>query len=100
MALRTQRAELTVFPFTLLAKMKLSIRITLIILMKTLIFSMNRHMTMKMPNVVVVGAGWAGWGAARALCNNGCSVTLVESNLGDYVPNVTLKTLKQMLNAI
>jgi uncharacterized protein with NAD-binding domain and iron-sulfur cluster len=31
------------------------------------------------PRVVVVGAGWAGWGAAKALCENGCAVTLIDA---------------------
>ena len=33
----------------------------------------------KKPHVVVVGAGFGGWGAAQALCENGCSVTLIDS---------------------
>lgn len=31
------------------------------------------------PHVVVVGAGFGGWGAAQALCENGCRVTLVDA---------------------
>ena len=27
------------------------------------------------PKVAVVGAGWGGWAAAKALCENGCDVT-------------------------
>ncbi|CAM9258546.1 unnamed protein product [Chrysoparadoxa australica] len=30
------------------------------------------------PHAVVVGAGWGGWGAAKALCENGCKVTLLD----------------------
>jgi predicted flavoprotein YhiN len=29
-------------------------------------------------HVVVVGAGWAGWGAAKALCEAGIRVTLID----------------------
>ena len=29
-------------------------------------------------HVVVIGAGWAGWGAAKALCESGVRVTLVD----------------------
>ena len=29
-------------------------------------------------HVVVVGAGWGGWGAAKALCEAGVRVTLVD----------------------
>jgi len=32
----------------------------------------------KKPRVVVVGAGWGGWAAAKALCENGCDVTLLD----------------------
>jgi len=31
------------------------------------------------PRVVVIGAGWGGWGAAKALSENGCDVTLLDS---------------------
>jgi len=31
------------------------------------------------PHVAVVGAGWGGWGAAKALLANGCRVTLLDS---------------------
>ena len=31
------------------------------------------------PHVAVVGAGWGGWGAAKALLENGCRVTLLDS---------------------
>jgi hypothetical protein len=31
------------------------------------------------PHVAVVGAGWGGWAAAKALCENGCAVTLLDS---------------------
>eukprot|EP00607_Mallomonas_marina_P002167 CAMPEP_0182434794 /NCGR_PEP_ID=MMETSP1167-20130531/71865_1 /TAXON_ID=2988 /ORGANISM="Mallomonas Sp, Strain CCMP3275" /LENGTH=212 /DNA_ID=CAMNT_0024625051 /DNA_START=168 /DNA_END=802 /DNA_ORIENTATION=+ len=34
---------------------------------------------MSKPHVVVVGAGWGGWGAAKALCENGCKVTIIDS---------------------
>mmetsp|Transcript_25013 Transcript_25013/g.41869 ORF Transcript_25013/g.41869 Transcript_25013/m.41869 type:complete len:594 (+) Transcript_25013:133-1914(+) len=30
------------------------------------------------PHVAVVGAGWGGWGAAKALCEAGCRVTLLD----------------------
>jgi uncharacterized protein with NAD-binding domain and iron-sulfur cluster len=33
----------------------------------------------KKPHVCIVGAGWGGWGAAKALCENGCRVTLLDS---------------------
>eukprot|EP00961_Rhodomonas_salina_P155880 2098950-Rhodomonas_salina.2 len=29
----------------------------------------------KKPKVAVVGAGWGGWAAAKALCENGCEVS-------------------------
>ena len=29
-------------------------------------------------HVMVIGAGWAGWGAAKALCEAGVRVTLVD----------------------
>ena len=36
------------------------------------------------PHVAVVGAGFGGWGAAKALCENGCRVTLL-----DVIPDPT-----------
>merc|ERR1719478_2020034 len=39
------------------------------------------------PHVAVVGAGWGGWGAAKALVENGCRVTLL-----DAMPDPTGKT--------
>ena len=39
------------------------------------------------PHVAVVGAGWGGWGAAKALVENGCRVTLL-----DALPDPTGKT--------
>ena len=30
------------------------------------------------PHVTVVGAGFGGWGAVKALCENGCRVTLLD----------------------
>ena len=33
----------------------------------------------KVPHVAVVGAGWGGWGAAKALIENGCKVTLLDA---------------------
>eukprot|EP00316_Scyphosphaera_apsteinii_P000760 CAMPEP_0119319692 /NCGR_PEP_ID=MMETSP1333-20130426/50067_1 /TAXON_ID=418940 /ORGANISM="Scyphosphaera apsteinii, Strain RCC1455" /LENGTH=561 /DNA_ID=CAMNT_0007326165 /DNA_START=101 /DNA_END=1783 /DNA_ORIENTATION=+ len=32
-----------------------------------------------LPHVAVVGAGWGGWGAAKALVENGCRVTLLDT---------------------
>ena len=29
-------------------------------------------------HVVVIGAGWAGWGAAKALCEAGVGVTVID----------------------
>uniref|UniRef100_A0A7S0IUY5 Amine oxidase domain-containing protein n=1 Tax=Calcidiscus leptoporus TaxID=127549 RepID=A0A7S0IUY5_9EUKA len=34
---------------------------------------------MSPPHVAVVGAGWGGWGAAKALLENGCKVTLLDA---------------------
>ena len=31
------------------------------------------------PHVAIVGAGWGGWGAAKALIENGCRVTLLDA---------------------
>lgn len=31
------------------------------------------------PHVVVIGGGWSGWGAAKALCENNCDVTLIDA---------------------
>jgi len=31
------------------------------------------------PHVAVIGAGWGGWGAAKALVENGCKVTLLDA---------------------
>lgn len=31
------------------------------------------------PHVAVVGGGWGGWGAAKALCEQGCRVTLIDA---------------------
>merc|ERR1719453_39115 len=39
------------------------------------------------PHIAVVGAGWGGWGAAKALVENGCKVTLL-----DALPDPTGKT--------
>merc|ERR1719247_409766 len=39
------------------------------------------------PHVAVVGAGWGGWGAAKALVESGCRVTLL-----DGLPDPTGKT--------
>lgn len=36
------------------------------------------------PTVVVVGGGWGGWGAAKALCEAGCRVKLI-----DVIPDPT-----------
>ena len=35
---------------------------------------------MSVSSVVVIGGGWAGWGAAKALCEAGVSVTLLDGN--------------------
>ena len=38
-----------------------------------------QHRSMAGPShVVVIGAGWGGWGAAKALCEAGVRVTLVD----------------------
>jgi uncharacterized protein with NAD-binding domain and iron-sulfur cluster len=29
--------------------------------------------------MIITKGGWAGWGAAKALCQNGCKVTLLDS---------------------
>ena len=45
----------------------------------------------KSPHVVVVGAGWGGWGAAKTCLANGCRVTLLDA-LPDptgYTPYLT-----------
>merc|ERR1719453_2328555 len=39
------------------------------------------------PHVAIVGAGWGGWGAAKALVENGAKVTLL-----DALPDPTGKT--------
>ena len=31
------------------------------------------------PHVAVIGGGWAGWGAAKVLCEGGARVTLVDA---------------------
>ena len=31
------------------------------------------------PRIAVIGGGWSGWSAAKTLCENGCSVTLLDS---------------------
>ena len=41
------------------------------------------------PRVAVVGAGWGGIGAAKALCENGCDVTLLD---GAPQPGTGMKT--------
>lgn len=41
----------------------------------------------KRPHVAIVGGGWGGWGAAKALIENGCRVTLL-----DAVPDPTGRT--------
>jgi len=33
----------------------------------------------KRPHVAIVGGGWGGWGAAKALIENGCRVTLLDA---------------------
>ena len=42
-------------------------------------------------HVVVIGAGWAGWGAAKALCQAGVRVTLLDG-LADPTGNTPLST--------
>eukprot|EP01035_Chromulina_nebulosa_P034421 gene34421-46183_t len=32
-----------------------------------------------MKNIAVIGAGWAGWGAAKTLCEAGFNVTILDS---------------------
>lgn len=36
-------------------------------------------MTLKVPRVAVVGGGWGGWGAAKALVEAGCEVVLLDA---------------------
>ena len=42
-------------------------------------------------HVVVIGAGWGGWGAAKALCEAGVRVTLVDG-LADPTGSTPLTT--------
>ena len=42
-------------------------------------------------HVVVIGAGWAGWGAAKALCEAGVRVTLLDG-LADPTGNTQSTT--------
>jgi hypothetical protein len=44
-------------------------------------------MSSQQPHVAVIGGGWAGWGAAKALCEAGVRVTLL-----DAIPDPTGKT--------
>lgn len=37
------------------------------------------RMNAEAPSVAVVGGGWGGWGAAKALCEAGCRVTLLDA---------------------
>ena len=41
--------------------------------------SHNVRMAAEPPHVAVVGGGWGGWGAAKALVENGCKVTLLDA---------------------
>lgn len=51
----------------------------MMIFMSSITFNMSVN-TMKMkPHVIVIGAGWAGFGAAKALCDNNCRVTLFDT---------------------
>ena len=34
---------------------------------------------LQMKNIAVIGAGWAGWGAAKSLCEAGFNVTILDS---------------------
>ena len=34
---------------------------------------------LEMKNIAVIGAGWAGWGAAKTLCEAGFNVTILDS---------------------
>jgi hypothetical protein len=34
-----------------------------------------------LPHIVVVGGGWGGWGAAKALLESGCRVTLLDTQM-------------------
>ena len=43
-----------------------------------IICSIVRVDSLVKPHVTVVGAGFGGWGAAKALCENGCRVTLLD----------------------
>ena len=38
----------------------------------------NLNAEERKPKVAVVGAGWGGWGAAKALCEMGCEVLLLD----------------------
>ena len=44
-------------------------------------------------HVVVVGAGWAGWGAAKALCEAGVRVTLIDGMADPTAVSYTHLTL-------
>lgn len=44
------------------------------------------------PKVVVIGAGWGGWGASKALCENNCDVILIDTQIdptGSIIPQKT-----------
>ena len=48
------------------------------------------------PRVAVVGAGWGGLGAAKALCENGCEVTLFDGGQ----PGGKLMAVKPMVTPL
>lgn len=42
-------------------------------------FAVGLPLNSKRPHAVVIGGGFGGWGAAQALCENGCQVTLIDA---------------------
>lgn len=39
----------------------------------------QKVVALQMKNIAVIGAGWAGWGAAKTLCEAGFNVTILDS---------------------
>ena len=48
-------------------------------------------------HVVVIGAGWAGWGAAKALCEAGVRVTLIDG-MSDPTGRTPMRTAPPAVN--